>query len=118
MAIDLIDRCRTAAAAYRRNAEPHIGETVNLSARDVMSYATLLAEAADELARRSAVRGDLSINADEFRKLVDEGRAFADTNREESFIADAELSCPHCGGSGHKDDVISLTTATKGQADE
>lgn len=56
MAIDLINRCRTAAGAYRTNAEPHIGSTVDLSARDVMSYAALLDEAAAELERMRSER--------------------------------------------------------------
>lgn len=30
---------------------------------------------------------------------------FSDINPEARFIEDAENSCPHCGGSGHKDDV-------------
>lgn len=54
MAIDLINRCRTAAGAYRTNAEPHIGSTVDLSARDVMSYAALLDEASAEIERLRA----------------------------------------------------------------
>lgn len=26
-------------------------------------------------------------------------------DEEQRYIEDQELSCPHCGGSGHKDDV-------------
>lgn len=45
---------------------------------------------------------------------------FRDTNPEAQFIEDAENSCPHCGGSGHKDDVVDqglwrhIETAPKG----
>lgn len=45
---------------------------------------------------------------------------FSDTNPEAHFIEDAENACPHCGGSGHKDDVrsssahLTVTVTTQG----
>lgn len=53
----------------------------------------------------SVRRGASSLAPDELKKLIAKGRAFVDTNPEARFIEDGENACPHCGGSGHKDDV-------------
>jgi hypothetical protein len=50
-------------------------------------------------------RGASSLAPGELKKMIAEGRAFVDTNPEARFIEDGENACPHCGGSGHKDDV-------------
>lgn len=56
-----------------------------------------------------AVREKLT--RDQIRKLVDDGKIFVDTNPEADWLAAAEMACPHCGGSGHKDDVRPLSLA-------
>jgi hypothetical protein len=77
MAIDLINRCRTAAAAYRTNAEPHIGSTVDLSARDVMAYAALLDEAAAELERMCSERAYIVGCNDGFETAIEQAALVA-----------------------------------------
>ena len=44
------------------------------------------------------------------KAAADNGRVFVDTadEIEERMKHDAENACPHCGGSGHKDDVSSI----------
>jgi hypothetical protein len=58
-----------------------------------------------ERQRVSAVRRLTPEQAAAAKQMIAEGNGFADTDPEARFIADGELSCPHCGGSGHKDDV-------------
>lgn len=58
-----------------------------------------------ERERHSAVRRLGASDAEMVRELIAVGKVFSDTNPEARFIAEADLSCPHCGGSGHKDDV-------------
>jgi hypothetical protein len=61
------------------------------------------------LAAAFAVREKLT--REQIHKLVDDGKMFVDTNPEANWLAAAELACPHCGGSGHKDDVRPLSLA-------
>lgn len=86
MSTDIITRCRTAAATYQRNAEPHIGSTVDLSARDVMSYAGILDEAATEIER---LRSAMGPDGQQFMQaLVDE--ASAETQKRKAARAEAD----------------------------
>jgi hypothetical protein len=48
------------------------------------------------------------LTKEEFQKLLNDERSFKDTDPEAAFIAHAGMSCPYCGGSGHKDDVALL----------
>lgn len=48
---------------------------------------------------------------EQINEMIGRGEVFADTNPEADFIAAAELACPHCGGSGHRDDIAALAVA-------
>lgn len=81
---------------------------------DITAYVAGLE--AELLASQSSVRRMTSEEAANARRLIAEGKVFSDTNPEARFIAEAELSCPHCGGSGHKDDVVPDTRAEAAEA--
>lgn len=42
---------------------------------------------------------------EQINEMIGRGEMFVDTNPEADWIAASEMACPHCGGSGHKDDV-------------
>jgi len=72
----------------------------------------LMSRLADMVEEKSHFTISPKISADEVRKLISEGKLFSDADPEARFVSDAENACPHCGGSGHRDDVH-LFTPTK-----
>lgn len=78
----------------------------SVSIGDKCSGAYLRGEAIRGLAKRlyTEFRESAKISREEWEKAFAEGRAFRDTNPEESYESD-DLNCPACNGSGHVDDA-------------
>lgn len=51
---------------------------------------------------------------EQINEMIGRGEMFVDTNPEADWIAASEMACPHCGGSGHKDDVRPLSASPAG----
>lgn len=94
------------------------------SASYVSDLESRLEKAAERLELRDATVALLDIDLSALRARLEKAEAelrgiFAsDGNEEARWIEDMKHACPHCGGSGHKDDVRALKSPTSDQGDE
>ncbi len=81
-----------------------------------VNAASKIAANSDEIRRglEAAFAVRAKYTREQISEMIGRGEAFSETSPEADFIKHSEMSCPHCGGSGHKDDVRPISSSLAG----